>query len=138
MTVTAKEFRDFVNAYIACALWSSNDESSESGGKPLDANYSAEDLSEVARAEIASECWGFIALNVGDIDAMPRAPDGDSNYGYAGHLFWLNRNGHGTGFWDRQATIDPEVCERLDASSKLAGERSIYAGWDDELHYTHG
>lgn len=136
METTAREFRDFVNAYIACALWITHDGSNDSGGEPLDRNYSSEYLTEDARANIESECWGFVALNADDIDTMPRAPDGDSNYGYAGHLFWLNRNGHGTGFWDRGDTIDPEVCERLHKSSKSAGERDLYVGDDGRLHYS--
>lgn len=61
-----------------------------------------------------------------------------TDYGWAGHLFWLNRNGHGTGFWDRQREFGADVCERLDESSKLAGERDIYVGDNGQLHYTFG
>lgn len=30
---------EFVDAFFEAALWSSNDESDESGGEPMDANY---------------------------------------------------------------------------------------------------
>jgi hypothetical protein len=33
-----------LDGYIAAALWSTNDESTPSGGYPLDQNYSASDI----------------------------------------------------------------------------------------------
>jgi hypothetical protein len=46
---------DFTEAYIEAALFSSTDEADETGGEPLDKNYSAEDIApetlELMRAE---------------------------------------------------------------------------------------
>lgn len=49
----------------------------------------------------------------------------------AGHDFWLTRNGHGAGFWDRGLG---ELGERLTVASKTFGSVDLYLG-DDELVY---
>jgi hypothetical protein len=52
----------------------------------------------------------------------------------AGHDFWLTRNGHGAGFWDRHG-LDGPVGEALRASAKAFGEVSLYA--EGELVYCY-
>lgn len=49
----------FTKAYVECALWSSTDESNESGGNPLDENYGPEDISEETMAAILADCERF-------------------------------------------------------------------------------
>jgi hypothetical protein len=85
---------DFVDAYIECALWSSTDNADDSGGSPLDDNYGPEDIEPETLAEMRADCADFIAL--AGMEARENWPASQ-----AGHDFWLTRNGHGTGFWDR-------------------------------------
>ena len=40
---TALKLDDFTLAYIECALWASNDDSTPQGGDPLDSNYGIDD-----------------------------------------------------------------------------------------------
>lgn len=115
----------FVDGYIACALWSTNDESDESGGNPIDDNYSEADIAPSAREALRADCDAFYAANAADIS---RVAD-DSQ---AGHDFWLTRNGHGAGFWDRGLGA---LGERLTKASKAFGEVNLYVG-DDGLIYT--
>src|SRR6185312_5035917 len=84
----------FTDAYIECALWASNDESDESGGEPLDSNYTVDDLSDGCREEMRADCAAFYRL-------FHKVWRHAKDYGpeQAGHDFWLTRNGHGTGFW---------------------------------------
>lgn len=48
----------------------------------------------------------------------------------AGYCFWLDRNGHGAGFWDQDAG---ESGDRLSAASDTFGECNVdvYRGWMD-------
>lgn len=113
-TINGIEIDDFTYAYIVAALWSSNDESEPNGGKPLDQNYGPEDIDPDTLRTMASECADFrgmewkgktVAEWMAAIDRphKKRCADGEE-YGtdeLDGHDFWLNRNGHGAGFWDR-------------------------------------
>lgn len=89
--MTSVELDSFTLAYIEAALWSSTDNADDSGGKPLDANYSIDDLAPECLAEMVKDCADFQASFGAFITDDP---------GRAGHDFWLTRNGHGAGFWD--------------------------------------
>lgn len=83
-------------------LWSSNDESTPAGGNPLDDNYDETDLTLDCLKKCVSDCKAFQLENA-DLLKMSELDDER-----AGHCFWLNRNGHGSGFWDEySATICP-------------------------------
>ena len=45
-------FEEVFEHYVIAALWSSNDESDESGGEPMDANYDATALSITTTADM--------------------------------------------------------------------------------------
>lgn len=79
----------FTRAYITAALWSSNDESDESGGDPFDANYDGTDIAPETLAEMAADCAKFQAENAEDIAsgcARPKGADWDDAE-QAGHDF---------------------------------------------------
>jgi hypothetical protein len=125
----------FTAAYIEAALWLSTDESRDDGGDPLDKNYSADDLSDEARAKIDADCKAFYEAHEADINsrAAPMSPN-CSAAERAGHDYWLNRNGHGCGFWDGR-WAEP-IASRLDAASREAGSCDIYVGDDGKLYVT--
>src|SRR5579863_1607678 len=52
-----------LQAYIAAALWSSNDESTPAGGEPFDKNYSPEDLAPETIEMMKADCNRFRAEN---------------------------------------------------------------------------
>ena len=39
-----------------------------------------------------------------------------------GHDFWLTRNGHGAGFWDRSDCLPEDAGERLTDAAEKYGE----------------
>lgn len=45
--------------------------------------------------------------------------------------FWLTRNGHGVGFWDRDVGA---VGDRLTKACKKFGETYLYVGDDGKIH----
>ena len=125
----------FTRAYIACALWSSNDESTPQGGEPFEANYCIEDFAPEAIAQAVADCARFQAENAADILAAGLTSE------RAGHNFWLNRNGHGSGFWDEkmESAGDPEpecqACDRLSDACRHYGELSPYLGDDGQIYF---
>jgi hypothetical protein len=125
---------DFLRGYLDCALWTGTDESNDAGGDPLDQNYDVEDFAPESVERASAECEAFQKENAADLAAFyevwPKSPDGASKEAFAGHNFWLTRNGHGTGFWDRDAG---EAGDQLTKASGKAGERYVYIGDDGKL-----
>lgn len=110
---------DMVAGYVECALWSETDDD----GEPLDASYDRDDIDADALREMAAECVKFAADNVADLRGM--------DAGQAGHDFWLTRNRHGAGFFDRGLG---ERGDRLTASAHVYGESDLYVGDDGKLY----
>lgn len=121
-----------LRAYIDCALRSTNDESDESGGVPMDTNYSADDITPDCLAKMRADVEKFAKENARDIGRWDGIASPETQ---AGHDFWLTRNGHGAGFWESEWTDLPtNPGARLDAAAKRLGEVSLYVG-DDGLIY---
>lgn len=123
--------KEFFEAYVECALWSTTDNSRDDGGDPLDDNYGPEDLSDELREAMLVDCRKFLVEN----DHLLRSAeekDPTRTIDIAGHDFWLTRNGHGAGFWDGDWP-EPEAT-KLTAASKLYGEECILVGDDGKLH----
>jgi hypothetical protein len=121
----------FVRGYITCALWSSNDNADpETGGEPMDANYDADDMTPECRVKMEEDCADFMRANWADLALYTEqyAPAGEFDvWDCAGHDFWLTRNGHGAGFWDRGLG---DLGARLTTASKPYGEVYLSLGWD--------
>lgn len=107
----------FTRAYIKAALWSSTDESTPSGGEPLDKNYGPEDIESKTLAKMIVDCAKFQRQNADDID-------GDASA--AGHDFWLTRNGHGSGFFDRTEEFGDDAADRLQEAAQAFGQFDLY------------
>jgi len=127
----------FINAYIGCALRASTDNSdSETGGEPLDDNYDESDLSPEAQATMETDCKSFYddPSNQADLETWRDHFGSDSQ---AGHDFWLTRNGHGAGFWDRfyGDTDEAKAGDRLTEASKSYGSADLYVGDDGQIHH---
>jgi hypothetical protein len=107
-----KSDKEFINAYIEAALWSSTcSDGVEDDTGPLedlafdDGAFSEYSISLNSMKQIVEDCLAFIEKN---------EPIFSEHWTYeqAGHDFWLDRNGHGTGFWDRGYDDEgAELCE---------------------------
>lgn len=125
MTTTQNQLDKFTQAYAGCALWSTTDNADDSGGEPLDANYGIEDISPETLAQMREDCEAFQRDN-----AELLAEAGLSSE-RAGFCFWLNRNGHGSGFWDEGN--DP-VFRKLSDASHVYGSVDLYVGDDGKIY----
>ena len=112
---------NFTRAYIECALWSSTDDD----GEPLDSVYSIDDLSKGALENMQIDCADFQS----SFGAQYRVAGLSDEQ--AGHDFWLTRNRHGAGFWDRGIGDSGEA---LTDAAHAYGSVDLYVG-DDGLIY---
>lgn len=124
--------RSFFIGYVTCALWSSTDESDESGGNPMDDNYSREDIAPACLDTMRAECLDFIHAARSPL----RAATNREGYTWerAGHDFWLTRNGHGAGFWDRSELDARGIGRKLTDHAHAAGGRDLYIGDDGKIY----
>ena len=127
--------KTFTAAYIETALWSSVDESSDQGGAPLDKNYDPDDIAPDTRKRMEKDCREFYAEWE---DAWTESAWSDWQ---AGHDFWLSRNGHGAGFFDRYfrkgstlGTLGPRTRDALQKAAKAYGSFDLYVGDDGKVH----
>ena len=119
-----KVFRRFVLAYMEAALWSSGDD-----GKPLDANYDIGDIAPGTRLQMIRDCRDFCR------DVLPLLREtikrNNASWELHGHDFWLTRNCHGVGFWDRGYG---SAGEALKDAANIYGGRDLYVGDDGKVY----
>lgn len=125
--VTDELVEEVLAHYIIAALWSSTDNTDDSGGEPLDRNYDRTDIDSLAEAEMRAQVDSFLRTNLELIKQLPEEFGPEQ----IGHDFWLTRNGHGVGFWDRDLG---ELGDQLTEACDLAGEQDIYVGDDGKLY----
>lgn len=105
----------FCEGYADCAVWSSVDDD----GEPLDRH--GVPLDTHAKQVMRADCASFVAANAADLALYGLDP------GQCGHDFWLTRNGHGAGFWDRGRG---DVGDRLSDAATALGESYLYLSED--------
>jgi hypothetical protein len=110
----------FLQGYTSCALWSSTN----GEGVPLDEHYTTRDLSPEVLHRFEEDCKAFYTASI----VGTNLPISDA---LAGYCFWLNRNGHGTGFWDRDMG---DIGEGLSRQSQSYGPCDLYVGDDGHIY----
>ena len=98
--------------YLSCAEWL------------LDENVDRANIrgwSLAAQRQAAADCKDFAEANATDLDAYCAISGRTMNS--AGHDFWLSRNGHGAGFFDRGC--DP-VFDRLQNAAQICGTCDVW------------
>lgn len=128
-TVIPDFTEDFITGYITAALWAD--------GMPYRADDDDSEIEQFGglehltmrpdgRERMAVDCRAFIAANETDLflycDERSYDPSKGSVAEYAGHDFWLTRQGHGAGFWDRGLGA---LGDRLANAAKSFGESSL-------------
>lgn len=120
------DLKEFIVGYIEAIFFTSEDEEAGIGESDID------ELSLAAKQAIVNECAAFYLANKQDLN------DAFSDYNYsfdtAGQDFWLSRNGHGVGFWDRRLEdVGQNLTDACGFGTDFA-EKYVYRG-DDNLIY---
>ena len=129
----------FTRAYIAAMFFTTTDNSDDSGGDPLDDNYSIEDIDSETLASIIEDCAKFVEVNSKHFEDADDEQCSDGVWTAeqsAGLDYWMTRNGHGTGFWEssRQEKYGKENAQAMDEYSKKSSGIDIYVGDDGKLY----
>lgn len=103
-----------LEAYLACALWSSSI-----------SEYAISDFSIDAIKEAQSDVFDFVNANQ---DLITKSELSEEQ---VGHDFWLTRNGHGAGFWDRGLG---KIGQELTENCKTYGSCDLYVSDDGHVN----
>jgi hypothetical protein len=98
---TEEDLEDFTRAYLTCALWASvplGEPDSESDASLESLGYEVENCCANTKAKARADCEAFARDQYALLQQAFRNGYG---WGEAGHDFFLSRNGHGAGFFDR-------------------------------------
>jgi hypothetical protein len=118
-----------LTAYLTCALWSSTGDDDE----PLDQTNGIEDIDLYTRLKMERDVQQAVTLADAFVPNWRSYWD-DEQFG---HDFWLTRNGHGAGFWDRAPTRNPEhdaIGEALTTIARSFSEVDLYVGDDGRVY----
>lgn len=135
-----RNVRDLVHGYLVCAIWSSTAED----GSELTKDFCITAISDLSFADAVAECEKFIqvalATRVADSNLwdalLKHSPTNEeaSAAEHIGHNIWLTRNGHGTGFWDRNY-LPKKVWEAATHICEMMGTVDLYVGDDERLWF---
>lgn len=124
--VDTAKIDEFTQGYLEAALWSSHDVDDQGNVKGnLDDNYGIDDIATESLVTMIDECKQFQEENA---DLLKEAGSPGRN----GHDFWLTRNSHGAGYWDRG--YDKKVGDGLTQAAKDFGGCDLEVWNDGKVH----
>ena len=126
VTLVDAPLDDTTRQYLATALWSSTGDD----GEPLDAEFTIADFAPEAAAAARTDMDSFLEANA-DLLEQARALVPSYDDEAVAHDFWLTRNGHGAGFWDRGLG---SVGDELTKNAKPFGSVDAYVGDDGKVY----
>jgi hypothetical protein len=103
-----------LNAYLGCALWSD--------GSFDDKSIS--DIGESSKATALADITKFVEMAGDLLDGLISEE--------VGHDFWLTRNHHGSGFWDR---YDGELGKKLTEIAHTFKELNLWKSECDVIYF---
>lgn len=117
--MTAAALDEFTKHYLHAALFT----------EELDGQYDLKDFTPEALRRAYDDCLRFrlaerdnlaVAYEEYTEKGLVNHPDAGSPDACAGHDFWLSRNGHGTGFWDRGLSVGDELHQAASACGMVS------------------
>ena len=92
-------FREFFRAYVEAALWSSCDDNE--GYLDESIGVFEGNISLSCYLSMARDCKQFLDYAKDELNQLDYTCNEYTTSDLAGHDFWLTKEGHGAGFWDR-------------------------------------
>jgi predicted RNA-binding protein Jag len=116
---------DIINSYFEAALWTDEDRLAEEVGDESAKSFTIFDFSEETKIKAKEEIEQFMD-KVGQY--LTNITDD-----MIGHDFWLTRNHHGAGFWDRKE-IEYEIGDKISEICNEFRELMVVVGDDGKLY----
>lgn len=119
----------FTRAFIEAMFWT------ESGKDDIAEDAGFSDLAGRTLQALMDDCARFQRENAVLLESAYQRDGYDA--AQAGHDFWLTRNGHGTGFWDRDALDADDLGARLAATCGFKtdfDQLDVYVGDDGKIY----
>lgn len=117
--LTESFIKSFTAGYVEALLWSSV--------VLVDGDHVNADNFEMSTAgadACRADCLAFCTAHAALIEKATSIGD-DYDAEHAGHDFALTRNGHGSGFWDRN-NLPQDICDALTLAAQACGEANVY------------
>jgi hypothetical protein len=128
-SITIEELDAFTRAYVECALWLADENPAPGEWARFEEFYPR--LSEEALQEMIEDCRQFQADEKNLLEITYQYSGYEVSQ--AGHDFYLSRNGHGAGYFDRGLSY---VGDRLQKAARIWGTSELYEGDDGKLYLT--
>lgn len=122
----------FLAGYLEAALRSSV-EDANTDQTFQDLGYTTNDLSPVGIKEATEDCEAFRVIAWHDFKGALQYTDAE----HLGQDFWLTRNGHGTGFWDR-SELPEYYRKRLTDLAEMFGPAHPYLDTAGRIYFERG
>jgi len=106
---TEPKISPFVMAYLECAIWTADED--------IPDGMTVYDFTPAAVLQATGDCEAFQKANAELLEASELSENSQ------GHDFWLTRNGHGAGFWDRD--LPDGLGDALSDACKAFGESYV-------------
>lgn len=118
----------FTQSYIEAMFWTNS--GSADDGDMEDATF--DELASESLDDVIKDCKDFQEANKDLLTAYYTLRTEEQ----AGHDFWLTRNRHGAGFWDRGTgeQCTQKILDSLSQNSIPYGERYLYRGDDLKVY----
>lgn len=130
------DVQKFLSGYIGAALWSTTDCRDEEGNETYSLDDEFDNVSDKCRAAMLSDCDDFIADHGEKLVAFKG--DAGCDDWRLGFLFWLNRSGHGSGFWDEYVrSADRTLGDQLSDACKDYGTFELYGDFEAGVVCSH-
>ena len=126
VALSGRELEALTDAYLEEALWTSPD---AAGHNCLLMRTSVEDFDPDTRRQAEEDVAGFLEANA-ELVASAKAARPSYSDRQVVEDFWLTRNGHGAGFWDRGLG---DVGEELANVAKAYGSVDLHVGDDGKV-----
>lgn len=138
---TKAQIETITKHYLISLLWTmpGNDASENPGDSIALQDLPRETIQQATNDVVAfvTDCWVLFDMAMACYDdGYGQHHDAGSAEAAFGHDFALTRNGHGTGFWDRDSEGLPRVLgEALTRVCKGFPERNLYMGDNGMVYF---
>lgn len=133
MRLNVINIKSFLAGYIDSALWSTGDIYEDTKEYyELDSEFSS--VSNNCKVAMLNDCSDFIKTNLNSLLKFKSLAECDDYR--LGFLFWLNRNGHGSGFWD-ELTSNDDIGNILSDACKPYGNFDLYGDFEQGTVRSH-